>query len=342
MGEGGGALFRTALALSALTQIPLRIHSIRGAMRRKGMTAEDKALLDALEASTAAEVIGGEIDSQDLTFRPKRTPRAIQLKLDVGSYQEGRVPGGALIIASTLVPILARAGAYSSVTIHGETHANNALSYDAFERITTHAWERAGLCCFPVLTSSGFGFGTRGQVSIDVEPSAIEALEWDIRGGLVRIGAVITVTEMAKEASERAAAMVRTKLGDGRIEPEIDIVEVHGREPGLSVTFWAEFESGLGSGSAVHQRGMNLAAVVERAWDSFEAWFSSKATVDPFCADQILLPAILAEGKSSFTTPCITRRLTTMVWVIKQFMPIRLTVLGREGEPGSVTVDRRN
>ncbi len=64
------------------------------------------------------------------------------------------------------------------------------------------------------------------------------------------------------------------------------------------------------------------------------------ATVDPYLADQLLLAAISAEGETTFKTSSLTQRFLTMAWVIKQFVPIHITVKGKEGDPGLVTIKR--
>ena len=80
--------------------------------------------------------------------------------------------------------------------------------------------------------------------------------------------------------------------------------------------------------------------VVDQAVRNFDEWFSTEATVDLFLADQLLPIAALAEGRTVYTTPKVTRRLVTMAWVIKQFMPVHITIKGGEGYPGTVTVER--
>ena len=109
---------------------------------------------------------------------------------------------------------------------------------------------------------------------------------------------------------------------------------------GATVTVWAEFENGFGGGTAALKREGTIEEAAEGAFHRFFEWFSGDATVDAFLADQLLLVALQAEGRTVFKTPVETRRLLTMAWVVRQFMPIHITVLGREGEPGTVTIER--
>lgn len=106
------------------------------------------------------------------------------------------------------------------------------------------------------------------------------------------------------------------------------------------MTIWGEFETGLGCGTGMGARGVRIETVAEQAFDQFLTWFKSDATVDPYLADQMLLPAALAEAPSTLITSKVTQRLITMAWVIKQFLPIHITIHGRDGEPGVIAVTR--
>lgn len=339
-GEGGGALFRTAILMSAHTQQPVRVHRIRGAMRKPGLNSEDLTFLAAVSASCRAQVQGDDLNSDDLSFAPSQMPRGITQKLDVGSHEQGLVPGNALTIAESLVPLLARTGTYSSLTVTGETHNNNTITYDAFERVILAAHRQQGLHAFPSLISAGFGFGGRGEVVVEIEPSALQGLSWRDRGERRHLGACLVHNGIPEGVVNQAAKHLNQRLGSLGLEAQVEEIQVRSRQTGMAVTVWAEFEQGLGSGSAAMHRNLQPQSAVDRAVDSFLAWYGTSATTDPFLADQLLIPAVLADERTEFTTSQITRRLVTMAFVIKQFLPIRLTILGREGEPGTITVER--
>ncbi|MCB0825262.1 MAG: hypothetical protein KDC26_03665 [Armatimonadetes bacterium] len=339
-GEGGGALLRTALIMSALMEQPVRIHSIRGAMRKPGLNAEDLGLLLALRNACLAEVEGDEIGSHDLTFIPKRQGRSFDLEVDLSKMDGGKVPGATCVIAEALVPLMARAGALSRLTIFGETHSNNTLSFDTFENSTCVGHAAQGIGIFPALVTTGFGFGSRGKTVIEYEPSEVIPFDWIERGEMKECGITITATDAPQPIVaevERIATAQMTNLG---WEPEVHVQEVRGREPGLSLTFWAKCATGMGSASGCMNRGGKPQAYVDAIWGEFLDWWSSDTAVDPFLADQLLVPAVLADGKTHFSTQRITRRLVTMAWIIKQFIPIQVTIKGREGTKGSVTIQR--
>ncbi len=339
-GEGGGALLRTALTMSALTQHAVRVHNVRGAMRKAGLNSEDLTVLAALAASCQAEVDGDELESSEFTFAPTRPARALEQRFDVAAHEKGTVPGSAPVIVESLLPVLARAGAYSRISVLGETHGQNTLGYDAFERVSLPVHREQGLYAFVDLAWAGFGFGSRGELSAEVEPSVLEPVDWPERGSLVGCRAVVSYADVSEDIAERGARRIRQLFSEKGQAVDVEQVPVRARVPGVSVTLWAEFERGWGSGTALGQRGLRVELVVDNAWRSFQEWYDSPATVDAHLADQMLPLAVLAEGRTVYTTPRVTRRLVTMSWVIKQFLPVHITIKGEEGYSGTVTVER--
>ncbi len=339
-GEGGGALFRTALAVAALTLQSVRIHSIRGATRRPGLNSEDLTFLRALEMSCSAQLSGDELESASVTFQPHHLPRSLNHKLDVQAHEKGIVPGNALIVLESLLPVLARAGAYSRLVVCGETYNPNTLTFDAFERSTLAAHRKQGLVAYPNLIKAGFGYGAKGEVALEVEPSGLQSVDWSKRGALLGGQAIIVTSELPENVGERGVAESERTFKSIGIAAECEAIEVHSREPGAFVTLIVSFEKGMASFPAIGARGVRIEQIVQRAFEPLQPWLSSDATVDPYLADQLMLPAALAEGKTSYKTSLITQRLITTAWVIKQFLPIHITILGREGEPGTITIDR--
>ena len=167
-GEGGSALLKCALAMNALTLKPLSIHSIRGATRKPGMTAEDFAYLSAIARSCNARLEGDDIGSNALTFIPQHLPKAIDFEFDITRVGPDKTPGNCLAIAQALAAPLARTGAYSTLTLKGETHNNNTLTFDAFELSTIRAQRAQGLGIYANLVQAGFGFGGRGECRIEI------------------------------------------------------------------------------------------------------------------------------------------------------------------------------
>ncbi|HSI72748.1 MAG TPA: RNA 3'-terminal phosphate cyclase [Fimbriimonas sp.] len=338
-GEGGGALLRTALVMSALTQQALRIDNLRGATRHPSLDAEDLTLIRALATCCKAEVTGGEIGATSVTFLPTQRPRNLNVKLETIRTETGRGPN-APVILNALLPVLARTGAYSSVVLEGETYGFNCLSYDYFANVTLEAFKKAGIYATPDLLRAGYGRESQGEVALDIEPSAIQGIEWTDRGPLRSVRGIVATCGLPKVVADRAAAYVKNLGLNVGLQVQVETIEHAGRQQGAFVTVWARYDRGIGGGTAMGTRGLRAETLAQAAFEQAFEWMSSNATVDSFLADQLLLPLVLAEGSSVFSVPKLTQRLLTSISVVKQFIPLHLTVRGIENGPGTISIQK--
>ncbi|MBS1706139.1 MAG: hypothetical protein JST40_09715 [Armatimonadetes bacterium] len=337
-GEGGAALFRTAISMSALTQIPVRVHGVRGATRKPGLTAEDLTFLTALETSCAASVEGGELGSNAVTFQPSRFPRALNVRLDVQAFEKGHQPGNALVLGQSLMPVLARTGAYSRLLIQGETYNPNTLTFDVFNTVTLGTYRRQGIYGYVRQELAGFGYASQGDINLEIEPSLPNPIKWEKRGKLISARLDLVYSDIQPSVAQRGVSIARGLAEEDRLSLEIEEREVNSKTPGIFASLCAEFENGFGAATSMGAKNIRVEQMIRQLFDSFREWNVSNATTDPFLADQILIPSVIAGGETYYSTSKVTSRLTTMAWVIKQFVPIHITILGLEGEPGTIKI----
>ena len=336
-GEGGSALLRTAVILSTLTQQPVQVQNIRCDLKSPGISQEDSNVVVALAETCQATTTGGEVGSTTLGFYPGRQARG--LKDQTFGLREQAC--NALVITQSLLPILCGTGVFSRLRVYGETFGNAATTFDYFANVTLPALKKFGLYAFPDMPEAGFGKRSGGTVDLEVEPSAIQCWDGTKRGELRAMRAIVTTADLGKEVTERAINYLE-RLSQGAGLPPIyaEARRVKATSPGAHITVWGDYENGFGGGCALGQRGLRVENIAQTAFQRFYEWHQTDTTVDPFLADQILPIAILAEGESTFTTSNLTQRLLTMIWVIKQFLPIHITVKGSEGGKGVVKIRR--
>jgi RNA 3'-terminal phosphate cyclase (ATP) len=325
--------------MAALTQQALRLENVRGGTQYPGLDYEDILVIQALQNSCAAETTGVELGSQAFSFLPTRRPQGIRHTLDP-DLPEGRRGPNALVVAGTLVPVLARTGMYSRLEAVGETYGHHSLSFDYFANVTVGAWKRMGLYCFPDLLAAGFGRESKGHISIDIEPSMIQGVTWEQRGRLIGCKAHIVTANLPASVAQRGEAHLKNLGQYSGIPVSCESTEVRAARPGAHVTVWAQYDSGFGGATAMGARGIRMETLVQTAFEETLNWIGSDATVDPFLADQMLLAGVMSEQGSSFKTSRLTQRFLTSVWVVKQFLPIHLTVKGVLDGPGQVTIKR--
>ena len=90
--------------------------------------------------------------------------------------------------------------------------------------------------------------------------------------------------------------------------------------------------------SAFGQKGLPAEQVAEAACEELLTHHLTEAAIDPFLADQMVLPMALAEGQSRATTSQVTQHLLTNIWVVQQFLSRDISVQGQLGERGTVVV----
>lgn len=334
--EGGGGLVRTALQMSALTQLPVRLTQIRGGTNHPGLDLEDVQILRLLSKACDAETDGAEISSHELMFTPRKRLSPITESLSMG--KKGARGANALIVLATLLPILARGGGFSEVSTEGETFGPNTLTFDYFSQVGLTALRKMGIYAWLNQLVAGFGRDHYGKVAMEVEPSAFEGLNWQDRGRMVGGHAIITTSELPTHVFARGKQHLENLAHFAGVPLRISHSEVKASSPGAAVTLWAEFERGIGGVVQSGSRGIRIETVAQGAFEGLSDFLQSSASVDSHLCDLLLVPAVFAQGESAFKVPRLTARFLTMVWVVKQFLPIHLTIIGDEGQPGAVSV----
>jgi RNA 3'-terminal phosphate cyclase (ATP) len=187
---------------------------------------------------------------------------------------------------------------------------------------------------------AGFGFAAQGEVLLEIEPSQTHALHWMSRGRTQLVAGVFSYSGLSDSILERGVDHAERMAKALGIDLEIETCEVESRNTGIHLTLWANYENGLGGATMMGARGLRVETLVQTTFERLTEWMASPATIDSYLADQMLLPAVVAEGPTKVKVSEVTRRLKTMIWVIKQFMPIHITLVGDEGMPGELTIHR--
>jgi RNA 3'-terminal phosphate cyclase (ATP) len=78
--------------------------------------------------------------------------------------------------------------------------------------------------------------------------------------------------------------------------------------------------------------------VADEAVDALEKFMQGSGTVDPWMADQLLLPLALASTPSLLHTSEVTQHLLTNAEVIRCFIPVDIQVDGELGAAARVEV----
>ncbi|UCH37724.1 MAG: RNA 3'-phosphate cyclase, partial [Candidatus Bathyarchaeota archaeon] len=148
-GEGGGQILRNALALAAITRIPVKIRDIRANRPSPGIRPQHFTVINAIAKLMQAEVRNAAIGSTYLEFSPKK-PRNGGFRFDA------KTAASTALILQSLFPIMAFAPGKTWIELHGGTNVPWAPSIDYLQRVLLPNLHQMGFTGSVELIRRGF------------------------------------------------------------------------------------------------------------------------------------------------------------------------------------------
>lgn len=338
-GEGGGALLRSALSMSVLTQQGFQIDHIRTGTKFVGLDVEDITIIKALSSICDADTSDLTPGNLGLLFAPKRSVRPYKGLLKTERNLSGR-GSNALVVASALAPILARTGGYSELEVEGETFSNNSMTFDYFKHVLGSFWRKQNLHLSAEMIRAAYSRDAEGSCRIEVEPGPFSGVKVNNRGRAKLLQASISYSKLSHSIADRAASHLQKLAHSVKATFNCEVNDLPGDTSGIQITVWMQFENGIGGGSAMGAKKIPAEQVAQEAFEKCYDWIATESALDPILAEHALLPACFAEDSSEWVVSELTSRFMTIAWVIKQFSPVRIVVKGTQGEAGAVKVSR--
>jgi RNA 3'-terminal phosphate cyclase (ATP) len=332
LGEGGGQILRTALALSLVTGTSFRMVHIRAGRQKPGLLRQHLTAVQTAARVGSAEVEGAALGSGEVTFRPGPAA-AGRYDLAVGSA--GSV---ALVLQAVLPPLLVAPGP-SVLTLEGGTHNAFAPSFEFLAGAFLPLIDRLGPTVSAALERHGFYPAGGGRVRVEVLPCArLGRLDLPERGEVVEIRAHAVVSRLPRHIAERELRVIGRRVGvvAGRLTVR-EVSDAPG--PGNAVTVEVESEHVTEVFTGFGERGVPAEAVADKVAGEVLRYLQAGVPVGEHLADQLLVPLALGQG-GSFRTLEPTRHTRTNADVIRRFLDVDVA-LKEEGEGAwSVTVAR--
>lgn len=332
-GEGGGQILRWALALGAISGVPIQVRGIRARRQPPGLQAQHLTAARALATISGAKLEGASIGSLDLTMTPGAV-RPGEYDFDIGTA--GSV---ALVLQAILMP-LAIADGPSRVTLTGGTHVPWSPPADYLGEVLLPVLARMGVRASLHMVRWGFFPRGHGQIVVEVEGRAALSPLTVIRRTTTNAPHGITVaSRLPRSVAERVSARASARLRDAGHHSEISLRTVNALDPGCYLFLTAGGETWRAGFSGLGEPGKRAEQVADDAVEAFLEFAKSDAGCDPHLADQLIVPLALAPGTSRLTTTRITSHLLTAVALVRQVLGCPAQVSGEIGKPGSVTIE---
>jgi RNA 3'-terminal phosphate cyclase (ATP) len=309
--EGGGQIVRSAVALSAVTGIPVEIVRIRENRKKPGLGNQHCAAVRAVAAACNARVSGNAPGGRVLQFIPGPVKKT-DISVNVGTA--GSIP----LIVHAWLPVVLECGGY--LEVQGGTEVPLSPTIDYLTEVFLPALgPMAGKVMVKVIRRGYYPAGG-GLVQVQVFPSEPEPVRIRVMNSSgIRSCSSGLPEHVAKRQADSAASVLAKATGENF---PVSIRRAGGPGTGSSCTAW----KGAKGASALGRIGLPAEKVGETvALDLLEE-LGKQGECDRYLGDQLLL--YLGRYGGAYTTSSLTLHAQTVCWVLDQFgFPVRI----REG-----------
>lgn len=317
LGEGGGQILRTSLALAAITGTEVHFEKIRANRAKPGLMRQHLMCVKAVTEICGGEAIGAELCSTDVVFRPGHINGG-EYRFAIGSA------GSVLLLAQAILPVLLFADVPSKVILEGGTYnTTESPCFDFFERVFVPCLRKQGIEIGVSMKRVGFCPAGGGIVELFVEPARIWR-EFSLceRGELqsARVTALGSGLEQSILLDE--LRMFQDGLADMlSFQPEARMVESAGSGNALIASL--EFENLTELFCMSGSFGTSRKTVARRVAEQTRQYLECGWVVGRYLADQLLLPMSLGAG-GRFITGAPTLHSSTNREIIQKFLDVEI------------------
>lgn len=323
IGEGGGQIVRSALALSIITGKPFQIHHVRANRQKPGLLNQHLTAVNAAKKISSAQTSGVQLGSSAFTF----TPGALipgDYWFDIGTA------GSTMLVFQTILPPLMLAAEPSSISLEGGTHNPMAPPFEFIKHTFLPLLKRMGVTVRAGLSTYGFYPQGGGCLTFKIEPAKkLAPLHLQDKGKVKAVNAQALVVKLPPDIGNRELRLLEKELVQLNNKQVIAVSE--GRSPGNVVTVEVETDALTETITSIGERGIRAEEVAHRAAKEANQYLASAAAVGEHLADQLLIPMALA-GEGSFKTSVLSAHTVTNISIIQKFLDIKIEThsIGRD------------
>src|SRR3989338_7681362 len=331
--EGGGALVRVALALSALTGKEFKVINIRAGREKGGLKAQHLQAINALKQICAAETNEIELGSTELYFKPGKVKKGIY-EIDIGTA--GSIT---LLLQALLLPCLFAPGKIT-LKIKGGTCGLGQASVDYLQNILLPQLQRFVEKIELKIIRRGYYTQGGGEVLFSISPK-FKLREYENLNQLLEDlnfrTAKIKLIEQGQLEQIRGIINVSQELAEKEVAERIKKSAENSRKEysqtlsiGGEIVLWAIFSHKgkvdfdnpviLGADTLV-DKTKSSEQIGKEAAQELKTEIRSETAVDKHLADQLIQFMALLPG-SELKASTITNHTLTNIYVVEKFLKV--------------------
>ena len=329
VGEGGGQILRTSLALSMCTGQPFTLARIRARRAKPGLIRQHLTCVQAAAAVSGAAVQGAALGSGTLVFEPGAV-KSGDYAFSVGTA------GSCTLVLQTVWPALMLADAPSRLKLAGGTHNPMAPPFHFLERCYAPLLRRLGAGSELALRRLGFYPAGGGEIDVTIHPAADTLRPFDLieRGDRVEAFAECLAPALPGAVALRELDALARALAWTPEQLRVPVVRQN-EGPGNALMATLSHANVSELFTQFGEKGVSSEQVAQALAREVRDYESSTAALGPHLADQWALPLALAVwrrgGEAAYTCTELTDHATTNFAMIERFLPVRFETAEVDG-----------
>ena len=299
-GEGGGQIIRSALTLSCITGIPIRLTEMRKNRKVPGLRPQHLAVVSIMQNISDAKVYGAHLNSTNLEFAPSN----IQHK---SIHYDIRTAGSISLVIQSIIPLAVSLKKKLKVEISGGTDVPWSPTMDYTRQVLGTAMSRMGLRFMISIVRRGYYPSGKGEIQLEVEPSKIHPVVFTSRV-TKDVNILCTYSKIQNETIQNNVTKIKERLAKHGFNVHTKLNETQAVDSAAALVIFSHDQNSIIGTDALFNK--------KRAqFDLDLKKFISYTSVDDNLADMLIVPASQSSGKTVFETSYLTDHLKTNLYV---------------------------
>lgn len=340
--EGGGAILRNAVALSALHSTPIEIYNIRAKRSKPGLRNQHVKVIEAICALSDGKMEGVYTGSSDIRFYPGKL-KGGEYTIDIGTA------GSLSLLLQAIIPVAAKCSEPVKLLLKGGTDVRWSPPIDYIRYVYLPMLEKLGLEATMCVGRRGHYPKGGGTLSCDIEPLIrMKPIQYQFDKPFKpqcicgRVHAVRLPCSIAERITTSAVDFIENNgfkiaaIEQECPEPKYD---VH-IGPGTGITLWSCNNFGtILAGDGLGEKGLPAEKVGQIAAENIIEQIKIGRPIDYHLADQLIIWMGMSDFPSVIDTNKITLHTLTNIEILKLLTKADFSVEGKVGEPGVITCE---
>jgi RNA 3'-terminal phosphate cyclase (ATP) len=316
--SGSGMIVRDAMAYAATTGTSIRVFNARARRPNPGLRPQHLCAVEAVRRLVEGTVDGARIGSREFTFVPGDAVPQGSYWFDVGTA------GSATALSLALLPVVAAGTEPVELELVGGLFQDQAPSPFHLQHVLAPLLGRIGLEVLVTLARPGYIPTGGGQIRLRTHRAGTLApLVAERQCPVRRLWGIALASHLAqRQVATRMAQAARHVLGAAGYDNVLidEVEDVTASQPGAGLALFADFADGVRVGAdRAGARGRSAERIGSATAHQLLETIRSGATVDRFAADQMLVFAALAAGRTRICPPSLSDHVRTGLWLMDLF-----------------------